>query len=197
VPAAPARAFFSRRFDNGVDRSSNIFFALNRALRERKTDPATFQLWQGFLYFLMRALDKLDRFAGTVCVGVGVGVGVGVSVRVPVRGRGRACWGVWLWEARVQCWRAQLSVLLALALRRSTWCHTVCVVGCTCLCCFCVCVCGRWWYACANRYRGTTVQGTTVENFASEYPVGRPIQWAAFSSTSTDLCVRVCMRECA
>ena len=52
--------------DNGKDRTSNIYFALNNALRHRKTDPKSFRVWQGFLYFLMRALDKLPKYEGTV-----------------------------------------------------------------------------------------------------------------------------------
>ena len=64
LPRARVASFV--RYDNGVDRESNVYFALNRALRERKSDPASFQLWQGFLYFVMRALDQLDRFSGTV-----------------------------------------------------------------------------------------------------------------------------------
>jgi len=39
--------------DNNVDKSTNVYFAMNRALRNRRTDPATFRQWQGFLYFLL------------------------------------------------------------------------------------------------------------------------------------------------
>ena len=70
TPSTPPlrRAPRSCRYDNGVDYESNIYFALNRALRERKSDAAGFQLWQGFLYFLKRALDQLDRHSGVVYV---------------------------------------------------------------------------------------------------------------------------------
>jgi hypothetical protein len=49
-------------------REHNIYFALNNALRGRKADPGPFLQWRGFLYFLMRALDQLPAFSGTVCV---------------------------------------------------------------------------------------------------------------------------------
>ena len=54
--------------DTGKGREHNIYFALNNALRGRKADPGPFRLWRGFLYFLMRALDQLPAFSGTVCV---------------------------------------------------------------------------------------------------------------------------------
>jgi hypothetical protein len=53
-------------FDNGVEHAAKVYFALNKALRERKASVHPFKRWQGFLYFLMRALDKLPRFQGTV-----------------------------------------------------------------------------------------------------------------------------------
>lgn len=53
-------------YDNGVDRHSNVYYALNQAARNRKTAPAPFKRWQGFLYYLMRALDKLPPYKGTV-----------------------------------------------------------------------------------------------------------------------------------
>lgn len=53
-------------YDNGFDRDSNVYYVLNQALRQRKEDPTAFKRWQGFLCFLMRALDKLPPFKGTV-----------------------------------------------------------------------------------------------------------------------------------
>ncbi len=52
----------------------NIFFALNTALRNRKSDPESFRRWRGFLYFLMRALDQLPSFSGTVFRGGNKGI---------------------------------------------------------------------------------------------------------------------------
>ena len=60
--------------DNGKDRTSNIYFALNNALRNRKAEPGPFRVWQGFLFFLMRALDKLPPFKGTVFRGGNKGI---------------------------------------------------------------------------------------------------------------------------
>ena len=54
--------------DTGKGCEHNVYFALNNALRGRKADPGPFRLWRGFLYFLMRALDQLPAFSGTVCV---------------------------------------------------------------------------------------------------------------------------------
>ena len=53
-------------FDNGLDKDAKIYYALNKALRNRKTSVQPFKQWQGFLYFLMRALDKLPRVQCTV-----------------------------------------------------------------------------------------------------------------------------------
>ena len=48
-------------FDTGGDRADNVYFQLNVALRTRKSDPSRFRLWQGFAYYLMRALDQLEK----------------------------------------------------------------------------------------------------------------------------------------
>jgi hypothetical protein len=61
-------------FDNNTNRDDNVYYALNKALRERKTSVHPFKHWQGFLYFLMRALDKLPRFQGTVYRGGNAGL---------------------------------------------------------------------------------------------------------------------------
>ena len=58
------RAIVAYTMDNCKDRTSNIYFALNNALRNRKTDSASFLVWQGFLFYLMRALDQLPAFQG-------------------------------------------------------------------------------------------------------------------------------------
>ena len=39
--------------NNSGVRGSNIFFALNNALRGRKLQPGPFKVWQGYLYYLM------------------------------------------------------------------------------------------------------------------------------------------------
>ncbi len=57
-----------------MGREHNIFFALNNALRTRKADAGAFQRWRGFLYFLMRALEQLPAFAGTVFRGGNAGI---------------------------------------------------------------------------------------------------------------------------
>jgi hypothetical protein len=69
---APSRltrylALVAFTFDNNTNRDGNVYYALNKALRERKASVHPFRRWQGFLYFLMRALDKVTRFQGTVC----------------------------------------------------------------------------------------------------------------------------------
>ena len=48
-------------FDTGGDRADNVYFQLNDALRTRKSDPSRFRLWQGFAYYLLRALDQLEK----------------------------------------------------------------------------------------------------------------------------------------
>eukprot|EP00750_Incisomonas_marina_P006132 INCI14335.4.p1 GENE.INCI14335.4~~INCI14335.4.p1 ORF type:complete len:1393 (+),score=208.86 INCI14335.4:583-4761(+) len=53
-------------YDDGIDAEGNIYHALNTALRTRDHDRDSFRRWQGFLYFLMRALDQLNPFEGTV-----------------------------------------------------------------------------------------------------------------------------------
>ena len=88
-------------YDNSVDRNANLFYLLNNALRGRKTNPEPFKRWQGFLFFLMRALDQLPPFQGKV-------------------------------------------------------------------------------------YRGGN-KGLDQETVKKEYAVGRPVQWAAFSSATTDV----------
>ena len=60
------RAIVAYTMDKAYGRDTNVYFALNRALRNRKSDPAQFRVWRGFLYFLMRALDQLPAFSGTV-----------------------------------------------------------------------------------------------------------------------------------
>lgn len=53
-------------YDDGIDAEGNIYHALNNALRTRNQDRDSFRRWQGFLYFLMRGLDQLNQFEGTV-----------------------------------------------------------------------------------------------------------------------------------
>ena len=53
-------------FDNGKNRSSNVYYALNAALRNQKQDPDAFEVWTGYLYFLLRALRKLPKYEGLV-----------------------------------------------------------------------------------------------------------------------------------
>ena len=73
--------------DNGVDHSSNVYFSLNRALRNRKSDAGPFQLWQPFLFFLMRALDRLPPWKGTVFRGGNEGIDQATVHRDYPRGR--------------------------------------------------------------------------------------------------------------
>ena len=47
-----------------LEHDAKLYYALNRALRERKAIVHPFKRWQGFLYFLMQALGKLPRFQG-------------------------------------------------------------------------------------------------------------------------------------
>ena len=68
---------------------------------------------------------------------------------------------------------------------------------CVCVMCLSLVVVVAAAVACCGRtidggsYRGSTVTGMTLDQYGLEYPVGRPVQWAAFSSTSTDSCVVV------
>ena len=61
-------------FDNGLEHDAKLYYALNKALRNRKASVHPFKRWQGFLYFLMRALEKLPRFQGTVYRGGNAGL---------------------------------------------------------------------------------------------------------------------------
>jgi hypothetical protein len=60
--------------NSGNGREHNIYFALNNALRSRKVDPGPYRRWRGFLFFLMRAIDRLPAFSGTVFRGGNKGV---------------------------------------------------------------------------------------------------------------------------
>ena len=40
-------------YDNGQRAQKNVYFKLNAALRTRKTAPKAFELWKGFLYYLL------------------------------------------------------------------------------------------------------------------------------------------------
>ena len=51
-------------FDNDNDRAANIYFAVNKALRERQVNPAGFEIWQGYIYYLLQALNQLPQFQG-------------------------------------------------------------------------------------------------------------------------------------
>ena len=77
VRSVPHRylALVAFTFDNNVDRDANVYYALNKALRNRKASVHPFKRWKGFLYFLMRALDKLPHFQGTVYRGANGGLG--------------------------------------------------------------------------------------------------------------------------
>eukprot|EP00750_Incisomonas_marina_P008288 INCI15419.3.p1 GENE.INCI15419.3~~INCI15419.3.p1 ORF type:complete len:973 (-),score=147.77 INCI15419.3:199-2901(-) len=68
-------AILSFTYDNGVDRDSNIYYLLNRAVRRRVQDPAAFQRWRGFLFYLMRGLEKLPTHKGLVFRGGNEGLG--------------------------------------------------------------------------------------------------------------------------
>eukprot|EP00750_Incisomonas_marina_P008966 INCI15754.1.p1 GENE.INCI15754.1~~INCI15754.1.p1 ORF type:complete len:442 (-),score=58.49 INCI15754.1:129-1454(-) len=59
---------------DGGAREENVYFSLNQALRARKTDTATFRQWQGYLYFLMRALERLPKICITVYRGGNAGI---------------------------------------------------------------------------------------------------------------------------
>eukprot|EP00750_Incisomonas_marina_P011025 INCI16332.2.p1 GENE.INCI16332.2~~INCI16332.2.p1 ORF type:complete len:1450 (-),score=213.01 INCI16332.2:215-4564(-) len=73
--------------DNGVDRDSNVYYALNRALRYRKTHPGPFRLWQGFLFYLMRALDQLPVCEAVVYRGGNEGMDEDTAAREYTLGR--------------------------------------------------------------------------------------------------------------
>ena len=45
-------ALVAYTYDNNVDQQANVYYALNRALRARQSDPAAFRQWRGYLYFL-------------------------------------------------------------------------------------------------------------------------------------------------
>ena len=62
--------FVALTFDNGLEHDAKLYYALNKALRNRKASVHPFKRWQEFLYFLMRALEKLPRFQGTVYRGI-------------------------------------------------------------------------------------------------------------------------------
>lgn len=53
-------------FDSGLGPRQNIYFALNAALRKRKTEPSAIEPWKGYLFFLLGALAQLPSFKGTV-----------------------------------------------------------------------------------------------------------------------------------
>jgi hypothetical protein len=73
--------------DTGGDRSGNVYYALNQALRQRKAAVVPFRRWQGFLYFLMRALDQLPAYTGTVYRGGNTGLDQAVVRREYKLGR--------------------------------------------------------------------------------------------------------------
>ena len=58
-------AIVAYSMDTGKGASNNIYYSLNNALRNRKSDAGPFQLWQPFLFFLMRALDQLPKYSST------------------------------------------------------------------------------------------------------------------------------------
>ncbi len=68
------RAIVAYTVDGACGREQNVYFTLNSALRNRKSDPAQFRVWRGFLYFLLRALDQLPAFSGTVFRGGNKGI---------------------------------------------------------------------------------------------------------------------------
>eukprot|EP00750_Incisomonas_marina_P011024 INCI16332.10.p1 GENE.INCI16332.10~~INCI16332.10.p1 ORF type:complete len:1488 (-),score=201.28 INCI16332.10:215-4678(-) len=73
--------------DNGIDRDSNVYYALNRALRYRTTQPGPFRLWQGFLFYLMRALDQLPVCEAVVYRGGNEGMDEDTAAREYTLGR--------------------------------------------------------------------------------------------------------------
>lgn len=63
-------AIVAYSMDNGSqDVTSNVFCALNKALRDRKSHPEQFESWKGFLYFLLAALEHLPKVNTTVSRG--------------------------------------------------------------------------------------------------------------------------------
>lgn len=56
------------------DPEHNLFYVLNHALRSRKAEPGLFRAFQGFLYYLMRALDQLPKYEGVVYRGGNAGI---------------------------------------------------------------------------------------------------------------------------
>lgn len=67
-------AIVAYTMDNRKGAQNNLYFLLNQALRNRKVNPDAFRKWQGYLYFLMRALKKLPEFEGMVYRGGNAGI---------------------------------------------------------------------------------------------------------------------------
>ena len=67
-------AILAYTMDNGQGKEQNLYYVLNNALRGRKVEPKPFRAWQGFLYYLMRAMDQLPKFEGTVYRGGNKGI---------------------------------------------------------------------------------------------------------------------------
>jgi hypothetical protein len=74
APRGRCFALVAFTFDNGLQQDAKLYYALNKALRERRASVHPFKRWQGFLYFLMRALEKLPPFQGTVYRGGNAGL---------------------------------------------------------------------------------------------------------------------------
>ena len=69
------------------DGNSNLFYVLNNALRNRKTEPGPFRAFQGFLYFLLHALHHVPKFEGVVFRGGNTGIDQATVMRDYVVGR--------------------------------------------------------------------------------------------------------------
>jgi len=59
-------ALLAYTYDNGLRHDLNIFYLLNKALRQRRRDPQGFAIWEGFFFFLCQALDALPKYQGTL-----------------------------------------------------------------------------------------------------------------------------------
>jgi hypothetical protein len=62
------RAIMAYSADFGNGQQPNVYYTLNCALRNRKSDPKQFRSWRGYLFYLMRALETLPKFEGDVYV---------------------------------------------------------------------------------------------------------------------------------
>ena len=71
----------------GVGAENQIYYALNRALRNRRVDKEPFEMWSGFLYHLERGLNLLDSVESVVFRGGNKGIDQATAKREYTVGR--------------------------------------------------------------------------------------------------------------